>query len=87
MVLCFCDFLSKSACGWFGITLEPPSPAALRRRSGRRTALRGSLWRVRKLANYEVYDAGCARKIWRFVLILSLVMTEVVAALFDIDGI
>ena len=81
-------FSAKRGCGCWWLSVEPPSPAALRRTTGRQTALRSNAPRGQTVGKIEVDEAGRASKFQRSRLILSLEIGFcLVSALFDIDDI
>ena len=59
----FLIFSEKSACGFLRLTLEPPSPAALRRTTGRQTERRSEALDGQTVRKFEVDEAGGARKL------------------------
>ena len=56
-------FLKKRGCGSPALSVEPPSPAALRRTTGRQTGRRSDAPEEQKATIIEAADAGCAKKI------------------------
>ena len=55
--------IKKRGCGYLRLTLEPPSPAALRRTTGRQTERGSDAPEGRTVRKFEVDEAGGARKL------------------------
>ena len=55
-------FLEKRGCGFRRLTVNTPSPAALRRTTERQTERRSDALEGSEAKNTEVSDAGCAKK-------------------------
>jgi hypothetical protein len=68
----------KRGCGGWALSVNTPSPAALRRLSGRRTDRRGSRFRRRKGKHTEVRSAGWARKFGALCLFCLLLFDKIV---------
>ena len=55
--------IEKRGCGYLRLTLEPPSPAALRRTTAGQTERRSGALEGRRAGQYGVDEAGGARKL------------------------